>query len=120
MPAVQLSSLVAATDAPLLFFLGLTIWAWTGLQTAQGRSRLALAAGLGAALGLAFLSKYAAVYGVIGIALHLAVSRDARARWSPATLPPALAAFVAILTPNVVWNPQHHLDRTSTRLNSSP
>ena len=107
MPAVQLSSLVAATDAPLLFFLGLTIWAWTLLQTAEGRSRLLLAAGVGASLGLAFLSKYAAVYGVIGIGLHLAVSPKARGRWSPAAAVLALAAFAAILAPNVAWNASH-------------
>jgi len=108
MPAVQLSSLVAATDAPLLFFLGLTIWAWTVLQTAQGRTRLMLAAGLGASLGLAFLSKYAAVYGVIGIALHLAISPRARSHWTPASALLAVGAFVAILAPNVAWNAQHH------------
>jgi 4-amino-4-deoxy-L-arabinose transferase-like glycosyltransferase len=108
MPAVQLSSLVAATDAPLLFFLGLTIWSWTVLQTAEGRARLALAASVGASLGLAFLSKYAAIYGVIGIGLHLAISARARSRWSPASVALAIAAFAAILAPNVAWNAQHH------------
>lgn len=107
MPAVQLSSLVAATDAPLLFFLGLTIWGWTTLQTAQGRARLFLAAGIGASLGLAFLSKYAAIYGVIGIGLHLAVSAPARTRWSPLAILLAVAAFAAVLAPNVAWNAHH-------------
>ena len=107
MPAVQLSSLVAATDAPLLFFLGLTIWGWTVLQTAEGRARLWLAAGIGASLGLAFLSKYAAIYGVIGIGLHLAVSARARGRWSPPAIALAVAAFAAILAPNVAWNAHH-------------
>ena len=59
-PAVQLSALVVATDAPLLFFIGLTLLAYVALQEAQGRRRLGLAAGVGVALGLAFLSKYAA------------------------------------------------------------
>jgi 4-amino-4-deoxy-L-arabinose transferase-like glycosyltransferase len=108
MPAVQLSSLVAATDAPLLFFLGLTIWAWTALQTAEGRSQAFLAAGVGASLGLAFLSKYAAVYGLIGIGLHLAISAEARSRLSPGGLALAIGAFAAILAPNVAWNAQHH------------
>jgi 4-amino-4-deoxy-L-arabinose transferase-like glycosyltransferase len=110
MPAVQLSSLVAATDAPLLFFLGLTIWAWTALQTAEGRARLLLAAAVGASLGMAFLSKYAAIYGVIGIGLHLAVSANARSRWSPASVALAAAAFAAILAPNVIWNAQHNFE----------
>src|SRR5688572_24074277 len=54
MPGIQLSALVAATDAPLLFFLGLTILAYVTLLEAEGRRRILLAAGLGAALGLAF------------------------------------------------------------------
>jgi 4-amino-4-deoxy-L-arabinose transferase-like glycosyltransferase len=107
MPAVQLSAGVIATDAPLLFFLGLTILAYQTLQTAEGRRRLAVAAGLGAALGLAFLSKYAAVYAIIGMALHLAVSREARRAWTPAAAGLALLAFAAVLAPNVAWNAQH-------------
>lgn len=107
MPGVQLSALVAATDAPLLFFLGLAILAYVEVLTAQGRRRLLLAAGLGAAVGLAFLSKYAAVYFVIGVALHLALSREARAAWS---LPAAAVAVLAaglILAPNLAWNATH-------------
>jgi 4-amino-4-deoxy-L-arabinose transferase-like glycosyltransferase len=107
MPAVQLSAVVVATDAPLMCFLALSILAYASLQSAAGGRRLALAAGLGVALGLAFLSKYAAVYGLIGIALHLAVSREARRAWSPAAALLALAVFALVLAPNLVWNAQH-------------
>ena len=107
MPGVQLSALVAATDAPLLFFLGLTILAYVALQGAEGRAALRLAAGLGAALGLAFLSKYAAVYFVVGLAVHLAVSRTARAAWTPARIGLAAAAFAATVAPNLIWNAAH-------------
>lgn len=107
MPGVQLSALVAATDAPLLFFLGLTILAYVALQRAEGRAALRLAAGVGAALGLAFLSKYAAVYFLIGVVAHLALSPDARAAWTPARIGLALAAFAVILAPNAVWNATH-------------
>jgi 4-amino-4-deoxy-L-arabinose transferase-like glycosyltransferase len=107
MPGVQISGLVVATDAPLLFFLGLTILAYVDLQAATGRRRLVLAAGLGSALGLAFLSKYAALYAVIGIALHLAVSCEARRAWSPASAALAVVVFALVLSPNVVWNAQH-------------
>jgi 4-amino-4-deoxy-L-arabinose transferase-like glycosyltransferase len=107
MPAVQLSAAVIATDAPLLFFLGLTLLAYIVLQQAQGRPRLAIAAGFGAALGLAFLSKYAAVYALVGVALHLALSRDARRAWTPAAAALALAAFFLVLAPNLVWNAAH-------------
>lgn len=107
MPAVQISSLVVATDAPLLFFLGLSILAYAHLQSAVSGRRLALAAGLGAALGLAFLSKYAAVYAVIGIALHLSLSREARRAWSPAAAALTIAVFALFLAPNVIWNATH-------------
>lgn len=107
MPGVQLSSLVAATDAPLLFFLGLTILAYVCLQGAEGRRALGFAAAVGAALGLAFLSKYAAVYFLVGLAAHLAVSADARAAWTPARAALAALAFAAIVAPNVIWNATH-------------
>ncbi|HEY8573936.1 glycosyltransferase family 39 protein [Phenylobacterium sp.] len=106
-PAIQLSAVVIATDSPLLFFLGLTILAYVALQTAEGRNRLLLAAGVGAALGLAFLSKYAAVYGLVGIALHVVLSREARRPWSLAAIGLAVLAFAAVLAPNLVWNAQH-------------
>jgi 4-amino-4-deoxy-L-arabinose transferase-like glycosyltransferase len=103
-PAIQLSATVVATDAPLLFFIGLTIAAYVRLQDAQGRGRMLLAAGVGAALGLAFLSKYAALYALIGIGLHLVVSPAARQRWSAASVGLALAAFLVVLGPNLAWN----------------
>jgi 4-amino-4-deoxy-L-arabinose transferase-like glycosyltransferase len=106
-PAIQLSATVVATDAPLLFFIGLTIWTYVGLQGAEGRRRLLLSAGLGAALGLAFLSKYAAVYALIGIGLHLALSPAARRGWSPAAAGLALGAFLLVLGPNLAWNAAH-------------
>ena len=107
MPGVQLSALVAATDAPLLFFLGLSILAYAAMQTAEPRRRTWLAAGLGLALGMAFLSKYAAVYFVIGGALHLAVSRDARAVWRPMSAAVAILALGIVLAPNLAWNATH-------------
>jgi 4-amino-4-deoxy-L-arabinose transferase-like glycosyltransferase len=106
-PAIQLSATVVATDAPLLAFIGLVIWAYVSLQGAQGARRLPLAAALGAALGLAFLSKYAAVYALIGMGLHAAVSPAARRSWSPATMALGLGTFLAVLGPNLAWNAAH-------------
>jgi 4-amino-4-deoxy-L-arabinose transferase-like glycosyltransferase len=107
MPGVQLSAAIMATDAPLLFFLGLALLAYARLPQAEGRSRLWLAAGFGAAMGLAFLSKYAAVYGVIGLGLHLAASREARRAWTPAMALVAATVLLAILGPNLAWNATH-------------
>ncbi|HWU15857.1 MAG TPA: glycosyltransferase family 39 protein, partial [Caulobacter sp.] len=57
MPGVQLSSVLITTDTPLLFFLALMIWACVTLPHASARARVWMAAGMGAALGMAFLSK---------------------------------------------------------------
>ncbi len=106
-PAIQLSATVVATDAPLLFFIGLTLSAYTALQGSAGRTRLWLAASLGAALGLAFLSKYAAVYALIGIGLHLALSPAARRGWTAASAALAVGVFALVLAPNLAWNAAH-------------
>jgi len=107
MPGVQLSSLVAATDAPLLFFIALSLVAYVRLPEATGRRRLWLAASFGAATGLAFLSKYAALYALIALALHLMLSREARAAWTWASAGAALGAFLLVLAPNIAWNAAH-------------
>lgn len=105
MPGVGLSSFILATDAPLLCFLALALLAYVEVQ--QGRKGLAAAAGLGAALGLAMLSKYAAIYAIIGIGLHLALAREARAAWTPRTAALAIVACLAVLSPNLIWNANH-------------
>lgn len=107
MPGIQLSATVAATDAPLLFFLSLATLAYVALQDAEGRRRLWLAVGLGAALGLAFLSKYAAAYFLIGVALDLALRPEARRPWTWRTAAAAVGATLAILSPNLIWNAAH-------------
>ena len=106
MPGIQLSALVAATDAPLLFFLGLAVLAYITLLQADGR-RLLLAVGLGAALGMAFLSKYAAIYGIIGIAVHAIASPTARRAWDVRSAAAAVVALGAVLAPNLAWNAAH-------------
>ncbi len=107
MPGVVLSSGLIATDAPLLFFLSLTIWAYVDLAEAVAPRRYFVAAGMGLALGLAFLSKYAAIYTLGSIALHFVISRPARLRWCPAAAVLFLAAFVLTLAPNFAWNASH-------------
>jgi len=107
MPGVVLSSGLIATDAPLLFFLALTIWAYVDLATAYAPRRYFVAAGMGAALGLAFLSKYAAIYALGSIVIHALISKAARKRWCPAAIVLFLAAFVLVLAPNFAWNASH-------------
>lgn len=120
MPGIQLSSGVITTDAPLLFFLSLTIWAYVEIPDAEPRRRLTLAAALGAALGLAFLSKYAAIYVLAGLAAHLAASREARTAWTLPMAAAALASLAVVFAPNLVWNLTHHfatLEHTASNAN---
>ncbi|MDP1738599.1 MAG: glycosyltransferase family 39 protein [Caulobacter sp.] len=105
MPGVALSSFILATDAPLLCFLALALLAYVEVQ--QGGRRLLHAAGLGAALGLAMLSKYAAVYALVAIGLHLALSKDARRVWDLKTAALAMVTFLAVMAPNLIWNANH-------------
>jgi 4-amino-4-deoxy-L-arabinose transferase-like glycosyltransferase len=107
MPGVQLSSVIASTDAPLFFFLALALLAYSALLRGGGRGRLAWAAALGVTLGLAFLSKYAAIYFAGGLALHALLSREARAAWGRVAPVLAAAAALLALTPNLLWNASH-------------
>ena len=122
MPGIQLSSGVITTDAPLLFFLALTIWAYVALPGLSGRRKVLVAAGLGAALGAAFLSKYAAIYVLAGLGAHLAASKTARSAWTPATALAALAALLVVFAPNVLWNLNHQfatVEHTASNANWS-
>jgi 4-amino-4-deoxy-L-arabinose transferase-like glycosyltransferase len=105
MPGVAVASAVISTDSLLLGFLSIALLAYVDLPNAK--RPLFTAAGLGAALGLAMLSKYAALYAVIGIALHLILDREARKAWSPKTVLATIGAFLIVVAPNLIWNALH-------------
>jgi 4-amino-4-deoxy-L-arabinose transferase-like glycosyltransferase len=108
MPGVQLSAGVMSTDAPMLLFLSLALWAYVVLLTAETERTAVPAAGaLGAALGLAVLSKYAGLYFVGGLVLHAVAVRSARERWRPSRIAFAVGAAGAITAPNLLWNASH-------------
>jgi 4-amino-4-deoxy-L-arabinose transferase-like glycosyltransferase len=105
MPGVQLSSAAIATDAPMLMFFSLGLWGYAGLLTAhRRRDALLCALGTGIALGLGALSKYAALYFLLGLALHAAVDAEARRRLKPAELALFMGSLLLILAPNLTWN----------------
>lgn len=110
MPGVQLSAGLATTDAPLFFFLALALWAYAVQITARDDQERGWAAlGLGAAMGAAWLSKYAAVYFLVGLVLHAACSPRARKVWSRRDLLAAAGLGLAALAPNMAWNLTHGL-----------
>lgn len=105
MPGVQLSAGLMTTDAPMLLFLAIALWAYSLLLTAETpRRALAAAGALGAAVGLALLSKYAALYFGAGLVLHALVSAGAPRRWGAATLSAVVVGAVVVAAPNLLWN----------------
>lgn len=110
-PGVALSSGLISTDAALLAFLSLALYCWvraTAGDAAPGpRETYGWAAGFGLCLGLAFLSKYAAVYFLIGAAAHLGLHPAARRRVRPGPLALSMGVFLLTALPNILWNAGH-------------
>lgn len=97
LPMVSLSSLLMSTDTVMFPFLALALWAY--LACLGGASAWVAFAG-GLALGLAFLSKYAALYYVL--CAVLAAGLKPRLGWRHAV--GFLIGFALAAAPNVVWN----------------
>ncbi|MFN4283747.1 MAG: ArnT family glycosyltransferase [Alphaproteobacteria bacterium] len=101
LPGVAFSSVVVSTDLPLLLAWALALYAYVrALQDRQWRWWLLL----GVAIGLGLLGKYAMIFFVLSMAVHLALARGRLAgwRWRGAAL--ALLAALAIYAPNALWN----------------
>lgn len=101
MPAVWLSASVISTDALLLTSWSAALLCAWRLREDHG---WASAAGLGAAIGVGLLAKYAMIYFPLGLGLCALADRDMRrALVSPKG---ALAATLALalIAPNLIWN----------------
>jgi 4-amino-4-deoxy-L-arabinose transferase-like glycosyltransferase len=101
LPSIWLSGAVISTDALLLC-------AWSGalyalLRLRSGGGWLG-AAGLGIAVGVGFLSKYAMIYFPVGLAIAAVFDRPLRR--AVLSLRGALAGIIALacLAPNLAWN----------------
>ena len=105
MPGVQLSSVVIATDAPMLLFISIALLAYVALLSApKGPTRVALAGAVGLALGLGCLAKYAALYFLMGLIAHALIDAKARRCWGLPELAAGGVAFLVCLGPNLFWN----------------
>jgi 4-amino-4-deoxy-L-arabinose transferase-like glycosyltransferase len=104
MPGVWLSSTIMSTDALLL-----PLWAaaLVGLDRMRRRGDVTSGILFGAAAGLAMLAKYAALYVLVGAALAAVLDRSTRQALLSASGAAALAAFLAVLAPNLLWNAAH-------------
>ncbi|MEI4485498.1 glycosyltransferase family 39 protein [Frigidibacter sp. MR17.14] len=102
LPMVALSSVLISTDTVMFPFLGLALWGWLA---AAGSGRAGPALWAGAALGLAFMAKYAAIYALGGfVALQLMV--PSQRLGGRQLLAFGLAALVMV-APNLIWNAGH-------------
>ena len=105
LPGVSYSAGLASTDAPLLFFWALALFAFIrGVQT--NAWSWALLCGL--ALGFGTLAKYAMLFFVVSAVLAAVAKRDVRKfvfGWRGLVIAVTAAVIVA---PNILWNASHH------------
>lgn len=99
LPLVTVGSFLISTDTVMFPFLAFALLSWLKVNDGAG---VGWAVAAGAALGLAFLSKYAAIYYAIGAVLAAIFVVQARPGWRAAVI--ASAAFCIMISPNITWN----------------
>ncbi|MEM9964123.1 MAG: glycosyltransferase family 39 protein, partial [Asticcacaulis sp.] len=91
----------------------LSLYIYVRLIEGPADARLKTALALGAAFGLAFLSKYACLYFLIGASAHALLSPRVRKSWSWLSLAAFAAAFALVISPNLLWNAAHGFQTVS-------
>ena len=116
LPMVAVASLLISTDTVMFPFLAAALGLWLWLMSGQAARPVAVATGAGAALGLAFLGKYAAVYYLL-----LATVAALHPLWRPGARPAlaALGAFALVALPNVIWNLMNGLTTVSHTMDNA-
>jgi 4-amino-4-deoxy-L-arabinose transferase-like glycosyltransferase len=104
LPGVSVSGVVASTDAPLLFFWALALYALVRLRHEDHFKWWAL---MGFAIGLGTLSKYAMLFFVLGLALWVLFTAHGRKVMLSRGALLALSIAGAIVLPNILWNATH-------------
>ena len=108
LPAVGLGSFLMSTDTPLLLFWSAGLLAIIGVMG----NRVDMQRGMvlaGAAFGIAFLAKYAAIYAIPGLVLLIVITRI----WQPDTKLSLMSlvwfggGFLLLASPNLIWNLSH-------------
>ena len=109
LPSIALGSFVISTDTPLLLCWSAGVLALVGVLTGRLRERRGMLLA-GGAFGAAMLAKYAAIYGLAGLALFVlatsVLSRDTERQkvigWRGLGL--FALGMVAVASPNILWN----------------
>jgi len=99
LPMVAVASLLISTDTIMFPFLAAALAGHLRLIK-QPATTLALLTGI--ALGLAFLSKYAAVYYILCAGLAAIAVPTSRPGWRASGL--VALAFLVTISPNLIWN----------------
>ncbi|WP_440957940.1 ArnT family glycosyltransferase [Oceanicaulis sp. LC35] len=110
MPAIWLSSTIISTDAVLMAGFSTALYALVRLREGPDWRFTLL---LGAATGYAFLSKYAAIYLLIGLGISVVLDAPSRRALLSLQGAAALALFALIISGNVIWNAQHEFATVS-------
>jgi len=110
LPFVTVSSFIIATDTPLLFFWSAALYFLTRIWS--GDKSLTSYTGLGLAIGLGLLSKYAMIYFVIAF-VTLALFPWFREKLTLKGVAITALIAIALLAPNIFWNAQHDFQTIS-------
>jgi 4-amino-4-deoxy-L-arabinose transferase-like glycosyltransferase len=116
LPGVSLSSSLISTDAPLLFFVALSLLAVVKLQ-ADTSWRWGVMLGFG--LGFGLLSKYAMGYFLVCLVLYGIWTREGRALLKDTRVYGALAIAAALITLNLIWNANNRFATFSHTANNA-
>lgn len=109
LPAVGFSALIMSTDVPLLLCWAVGLYAYLRVQEAEARPHWWLV--LGGAIGLGMLAKYAMLFFLGGLGLHLLLWRRDLLR-SP-RLWAGMAFALLVFAPNIWWNAQNQFATVS-------
>lgn len=102
LPAVSLSGVLISTDTIQLTFVACAILLFLRLTE---RPSAPAAAGLGLALGLAFMTKYSVLFLIPGVGGAMLLLPRARIRWRDALIAASVGTLVVL--PNLWWNVLH-------------
>ncbi len=101
LPGVTMSSAFISTDAPLMFFWTLALYAF--VRALEGFDSLWWIA-TGAAIGLGLMSKYTMVIFVISMGLYMLTTRVHRQYLFSLSFVLCLGLAGALFAPNILWN----------------
>ncbi len=100
-PGGAFSARILSTDPPLLLFWAVALLAFVRLRAGSGVGWAVL---LALGIGLALLSKYAMLYFLGGMLLAALVDPESRRTLMRPLVWGAMAAGLAMLVPNLLWN----------------